>query len=147
MEKANFKLSLWNWVVVFCKGKFGGGVSSVLEYILNIFNDKVLSKVSPEELKKYSGLIVALAEFGEKVLNIYVIEPKKRKALSKTVDTLRKLADSLSDGNVTADELETAINDVIDTINAWKSIKNIEVKDDSSATIEAAETFVPESAN
>ena len=145
MEKADFKLSLWNWAVIFCKGKFGGGITSVLEYILTIFNDKVLSKVSPEDLKKYSGIIVALAEFGEKVLDIYIVDEAKRNALSKTVETLRKLATALEDGKVTSEELELTINEVIETINAWKSIKNIKVKAETeNVDIAECETFVPE---
>ena len=126
MGKVDFKLSLWNWAVIFCKGKFGGGVSAVLQYILTLFNEKVLSKVSTSDLKKYSGIIVALAEFGEKVLKLYVMDEKKRVALSKTVDTLRKLSDALADGSVTEEELETCINDCIETIDAWKNLKSVE---------------------
>ena len=142
MEKADFKLSLWNWVVIFCKGKFGGGMSSVFEYILNIFNEKVLSKVSPEDLKKYSGIIVALAEFGQKVLDIYIVDEAKRVALSKTVATLRDLATALEDGKVTTEELEQAINAVIEVVDAWKSINTIRAKD-MTATADPADTFVP----
>lgn len=144
MEKAaDFKLSLWNWVVIFCKGKFGDGLTSVFEYILNIFNAKVLSKVSPEELKKYSAIIVALAEFGEKILNIYIMDAGKKAALSKTVDTLRKVSVSLEDGKVTADELEQTINDLVDTIEAWKNISNISIAAESVPAGEEVERFVP----
>lgn len=123
MEKADFKLSLWNWVMIFCKGKFGGGLSSVFEYVVNLFNDKVLSKVSPEDLKKYSGIVVALAEFGEKILNLYTVDEAKKTALAKTVESLRKLAVVLEDGSVTSEELEQTINDIIETVNAWKDVK------------------------
>lgn len=123
MEKADFKLSLWNWVMIFCKGKFGGGLSSVFEYVVNLFNDKVLSKVSPEDLKKYSGIVVALAEFGEKILNLYTVDEAKKTALAKTVESLRKLAAVLEDGSVTSEELEQTINDIIETVNAWKDVK------------------------
>lgn len=147
MEKANFKLSLWNWVVVFFKGKFGGGLTSVFEYVLRIFNAKVLSKVSPENLKKYSGIIVALAEFGEKVLNLYIMEAEKRRALTITVEALRSLSESLSDGEVTAAELESTINNVVDVINAWKNINTIVVAppvvEDSDERAEIVEQFVP----
>ena len=145
MGKTDFRLTLWNWVVIFCKGKFGGGLTSVLEYILNIFNDKVLSKVSTENLRKYSGLIVALAEFGEKVLDLYIVSESKREALSKTVDTLRKVSIALEDGQVTTDELEQAINDLVDTINAWKSLSSIKAKTRMQIP-DAAETFVPSNA-
>ena len=123
MEKADFKLSLWNWVMIFCKGKFGGGLSSVFEYVVNLFNDKVLSKVSQEDLKKYSGIVVALAEFGEKILNLYTVDEAKKTALAKTVESLRKLAAVLEDGSVTSEELEQTINDIIETVNAWKDVK------------------------
>lgn len=123
MEKADFKLSLWNWVMIFCKGKFGGGLSSVFEYVVNLFNDKVLSKVSPEDLKKYSGIVVALAEFGEKILNLYTVDEAKKTALAKTVESLRNLAAVLEDGSVTSEELEQTINDIIETVNAWKDVK------------------------
>lgn len=143
MEKADFKLSLWNWAVIFCKGKFGGGITSVLEYVLTIFNDKVLSKVSPEDLKKYSGIIVALAEFGQKVLDLYIVDEAKLNALTKTVETLRNLATALEDGEVTTEELELAINEVIETINVWKSIKTIKAKAHEKAEALECETFVP----
>jgi len=142
MEKTDFKLSLWNWVVIFCKGKFGGGLASVFEYILNIFNDKVLSKVTPEDLKKYSGIVVALAEFGEKILAIYLVDEAKRVALSKTVETLRDLATALEDGKVTTEELEQTINAVIEVVNAWKSITTIKAKDTTDTAV-TADTFVP----
>ena len=138
---ADFKLSLWNWVVIFCKGKFGDGLTSVIEYILNLFNQKVLTKVSPEDLYKYSAIIVALAEFGEKILNIYIMEEGKKNALSKTVETLRKLARSLEDGKVTAEELECTINDLMETIEAWKHINTISLS--SVQEVEEVERFVP----
>lgn len=142
MEKAaDFKLSLWNWLVIFCKGKFGDGLTSVFEYILNIFNTKVLSKVSPEELKKYSALIVALAEFGEKILNIYIMGDAKKAALSKTVDTLRKVSVSMEDGKVTSEELEQTINDLVDTIEAWKNIRTIALA--SETVCDEAVRFIP----
>ena len=143
-KAADFKLSLWNWVVIFFKGKFGDGLTSVFEYILNIFNDKVLSKVSPEELKKYSALIIALAEFGEKILNIYIMDEGKKSALSKTVDTLRKVSISLEDGKVTADELEQTINDLVDTVEAWKTINTISIA--SKTSDEEVECFIPNDA-
>ena len=122
MELADFKLSLWNWVVIFFKGKFGGGITSVIEYVLNLFNDRFLSKISPEKLKKHSGAIVALAEFCEKLMNIYILDEVKKSALCKTVATLKKLAVALEDGKVTAEELEDAINDVVAVIKSWKDI-------------------------
>ena len=117
-------MSAWNWMVVFFKGKFGGGITSVIQYLLNLFNEKVLAKVDPEELKKYSGLVIAIAEFGEKVLDLYVMDEAKRAALAKTVETLRYIADSLADGKVTADELNKAIDDVTACIKAWKDAKS-----------------------
>lgn len=120
-------LTLWDWIVVLCKGTMGGGLPSVFAYILDIFNEKILSKVQPEELKKYGGLVVALAEFGEKVLTIYLVDERKRKATSQTVETLRTMAKALEDGTVTQDELDRAIQDATATINAWKNISTIVV--------------------
>ena len=120
-------LTLWDWIVVLCKGTMGGGLPSVFSYILDIFNEKILSKVQPEELKKYGGLVVALAEFGEKVLTIYLVDERKRKATSQTVETLRTMAKALEDGTVTQDELDRAIQDATATINAWKNISTIVV--------------------
>ena len=120
-------LTLWDWIVVLCKGTMGGGLPSVCAYILGIFNEKILSKVQPEELKKYGGLVVALAEFGEKVLTIYLVDERKRKATSQTVETLRTMAKALEDGTVTQDELDRAIQDATATINAWNNISTIVV--------------------
>ena len=143
MENKDFRLSLWNWVVIFCKGKFGGGLTSVLEYLLDdILNKEVLSKVSPDRMKKYSGLIVALADFGDKVLDLYVVNEAKRFALTKTVSTLRKVAVAIADGKVTNDEMELAIEDLVETIKAWKSLRDIKTKN-IIMTPEIAETFVP----
>lgn len=146
MAKADFKLSLWNWVVIFCKGKFGGGLTSAFSYIANLLNDKVLSRVAPEELKKYSELVVALAEFGEKILNIYCMDYGKRRALAITVENLRRLADSLGDGKVTPEELEEAVNSVVEVIHAWKDIHTIEVAEKPKQVEEPSEIdeqFVP----
>lgn len=127
-SKLIMKLSVWNYLVLFCKAKFGGGITSVIEYLLNLFNEKVLSKVSPEELKKYSGIVVALAEFCEKVLDLYMLDEAKRTALTKTVEALCALADSLSDGKVTPDELNKVIDEVVAAIAAWKDARNIQLK-------------------
>ena len=124
---SEFKLSIWNWVVIFFKGKFGGGMPSVFGYVAALANEKVLTKVKPEDLIKYSALIVALAEFGEKVLNLYIMDVGKRTALTKSVDTLRTLANACSDGNVTAEELELTVNSLVDTIKAWRSLKSLEL--------------------
>ena len=138
METSDFKLSIWNWVVIFIKGKFGGGLASVMEYVLKVFNEKVLAKVAAADMRKYSGIVTALAEFGEKVLSIYDMDSAKRTALAKTVKTLISLAVALSDGKVTPAELEKAIADVVETIEAWKNLKSLkpnqEGKEDSSAT-------------
>ena len=120
------KLSVWNYLVIFFKGKFGGGISSVIEYVLNLFNEKVLSKVSPVDLMKYSGIVVALAEFCEKVLDLYILDEAKRTALTKTVEALRALANSLDDGKVTPEELSKVIDEVIAAIKAWKDARNIQ---------------------
>lgn len=117
-------MSAWNWLVVFFKGKFGGGMTSVIQYLLNLFNEKVLSKVKPEELKKYAGLVIAIAEFGEKVLDLYVMDEAKRAALAKTVEALRTLADALADGTVTSEELDKVIDAVTVCIKAWKDAKS-----------------------
>ena len=95
--------------------------------------------------RNYSAIIVALAEFGEKILNIYFMDDGKKAALSKTVDTLRKVAVSLEDGKVTSDELEQTINDIVDTIEAWKNISNISIAAESVPAGEAkrSSVFVP----
>ena len=67
----------------------------------------------------------------------------KKAALSKTVDTLRKVSVSLEDGKVTADELEQTINDLVDTIEAWKNISNISIADESVPAGEEVERFIP----
>ena len=140
--RATFGLSVWNWVVIFCKGKFGDGLTSVFAYVLEIFNEKLLSKVAPEELVKYSGLVSALADFGEKVLEIYVVAEGKRIAMAKTVGSLRTLAKALSDGQVTKDELDETVRAIADTITAWKSLRDIQPS--SKASIgEIVEQFNP----
>ena len=123
-----FKLSLWNWAVIFFKGTFGDGLASAFEYILNLLNDKLLSKVPAEDLKKYSGIIVALSEFGEKVLGYYQVDENKKNALTKTIAALQNRASALEDGKVTQEEFEQAIKDVVETVNAWKSIGSIKKK-------------------
>ena len=134
-------MSAWNWLVVFFKGQFGGGMTSVIQYLLNLFNEKVLSKVKPEELKKYAGLVIAIAEFGEKVLDLYVMDEAKRAALAKTVEALRTLADALADGTVTSEELDKVIDAVTACIKAWKDAKSsdltLKTEALSSETIEA----------
>ena len=134
-------MSAGNWLVVFFKGKFGGGMTSVIQYLLNLFNEKVLSKVKPEELKKYAGLVIAIAEFGEKVLDLYVMDEAKRAALAKTVEALRTLADALADGTVTSEELDKVIDAVTACIKAWKDAKSsdltLKTEALSSETIEA----------
>lgn len=124
-KKQARKLSFWNWLVIVCKGTFGGGLPSVFEYLLGILNDKVLCYVTPEEMAKYAGLIMAVADLGDRILELYDTSESKKKAMQATVKALRSLAEYVEDGKVTEEELEAAIEVVANVISEWKSLRDI----------------------
>lgn len=127
MQNSPRIFSLWNWVVIFCKGKFGKGVPSVFAYMLNILNDKVFTKISVEDIKKYSAIILAVAELGEKILALYVMREPKKIAMETTIESLKRLASYIEDGKVSEEEFAEAIEAVSATIDAWKSLKDIKL--------------------
>lgn len=117
---SDFKLSLWNYIVIGCKGIFGDGMSSIVAYVLGLFNKKVLSRCPAEELKKWSGVFRSLMVFVSDVVEIFVTEEAVRLAAGSTTEVLGKLASHLEDGNYSEEELDADIEAVYAAIENWK---------------------------
>lgn len=122
MSVKSLKLSWWNYLVIACKAKFGGGWASVAEYCLDLLNDKVLSRLAPEELKKYAVLAQEIAELIRKGVEIFVKSEAGKKAGTATIDAFTHLAKALEDGKITAEELDAEIEAVKAAIEAWKAV-------------------------
>jgi len=122
MEKG-FKLGLWNYLVIGCKGIFGGGVTSIVEYIAKIFTEQVLAKCDKELLKKWAEVFEKLADFLQFVIDQFITDEKKKAAADATIVAIKNLAVALKDGELTADEINDELDKVYAAIDAWKAAK------------------------
>lgn len=120
----DFKLSIWNYIVIGCKGIFGNGFVSIVEYLLQLFNEQVLGKCDPEALKKWSQVFEALADFIERMLTIFMSQGAVYEASKATIKAVRDLAQHLSDGKYVPDELEADIEAVRLAVEAWRKARS-----------------------
>lgn len=122
MQKG-FKLGLWNYLVIGCKGIFGGGWASIIEYVAKIFTEKVLARCDSELLKKWSEVFEKFAEFLQFVVDQFITDEKKKAAADATIAAIKHLAVALKDGELTADEINDELDKVYAAVDAWKAIK------------------------
>ena len=118
---AAFKLGLWNYIVIGCKGIFGGGLPSIVKYVLGLFNEKVLGRCDPGTLAKWSQVFCALAEFVRRAVEIFVVDGPVKDAADKTITSLSALSTHLSDGVYESAELDADIESVYAAVEAWKA--------------------------
>lgn len=118
-----FKLSIWNYLVIGCKGIFGDGITSIIQYIAKLFTEQVLGKCNPELLKKWAEVFEALASFVQFVVGRFVTEEKKLAAANATIEAICHLATVLKDGELTADEINSEVDKILAAVEAWKAIK------------------------
>ena len=122
-RQREFKLSVWNYIVIGCKGIFGDGFVSIVEYLLQLFNEQVLAKCDPETLKKWSQVFAALADFIERILSIFMSDGAVLDAAKATIRAVHDLAQHLSDGRYDPDELDADIESVRAAVDAWRKAR------------------------
>lgn len=116
-----FKLGFWNYIVIGCKGIFGGGITSIIEYVAKLFTEKVLAKCDAESLKKWAEVFEQLAVFVQFVVARIITDEKKKSAADATIDAIKHLATVLKDGVLTSDEINEEIDKVMKAVEAWKA--------------------------
>lgn len=126
-------LNLWNYLVIGTKAVFGG-VPSVVCYLANLLNEKVLSKCNVDELIKWAKAMVALSDFCDKIIDLFMSpETLKREATVAVSAAIRSLGDKLMDGQITAEEIKEAIEDINNAVRAckqaFKKSKNVLLPD------------------
>jgi len=98
-----------------------GGIESVIEYLLDLFNE-MISKLPAEEVAKYAQLAKDISVF---VGNLCVLikDDKKKIAAQATAQCFADLAVALYDSKMTKTELDALIDEVKAAIKAWKEAK------------------------
>jgi len=98
-----------------------GGIESVIEYLLDLFNE-MIAKLPAEEVAKYAQLAKDVAVF---VSNLCVLIPSEAKkvAAKKTAECFEELAAALIDSKMDKEELDVIIEKAKIAIKAWKDAK------------------------
>lgn len=118
---SKFKLGFWNYLVIGCKGIFGGGITSIIEYVAKLFTEKVLAMCDSESLKKWAEVFEQLAVFVQFVVERVITDEKKKAAADATTEAIKHLATVLKDGVLTSDEINEEIGKVMKAVKAWKA--------------------------
>jgi len=101
---------------------FTGGLTSVIEYLLDLFNE-MIQKLPAAEVAKYAQLAKDVANFVYNLANTLITNDAKKKAALLTAQAFADLATALLDSTLTKEELETVIASVKAAIEAWKEAK------------------------
>jgi hypothetical protein len=100
---------------------FGGGVSGVVEYLLELLKTG-LSSLSDTTKEKIQGAL----NFAKKILATltalkWLVPTKWQTAYDKTLAAVEEIVDSLSDLEVTSEELDAIVNKIVDAVKYWKA--------------------------
>lgn len=100
---------------------FGGGVSGVVEYALGVLKRALDGLTDTTRTKIQSALNLSM-----KVLSILeavkiLVPTKWQTAYAKTIEAVKETVKSLSDLDLTKDELDVICDRVTAAIDAWKS--------------------------
>lgn len=103
-----------------------GGISGLVEMIINWFNESVLQKIKDkEEFAAYAEDVSQFAYFLDGVFTRHEkwMSEAKRSALVATINAVRDLAAALKDCKVTKEEIDALIDVITACIEAWKKAK------------------------
>ncbi len=113
-----FSISKFKIVMSFL---FGGGASGVIEYVLGVLKNALAGMSDATKEKVQAALNLSL-----KVLSILeavriLVPTKWQTAYAKTVEAVKETVSSLTDLDLTKDELDIICDRVTAAIAAWKS--------------------------
>lgn len=113
-------MNISNWKLV-TKFLFGGGVSGVIEYVLEILNNALAALPGATQVKIQAVLNIAL-----KVLNVlnavkWLVPTKWQTAYMFTLEAVSYAVSALTDLNITTEEIAVVREKVEKAIDAWKS--------------------------
>lgn len=100
---------------------FGGGISGVVEYVLGVLKRALDGLTDTTKAKIQAALNLSM-----KVLSILeavriLVPTKWQTAYAKTIEAVKETVSSLSDLDLTKDELGIICDRVTAAIDAWKS--------------------------
>lgn len=98
-----------------------GGVESVVEYILDLFNEMV-AKLPAEEVAKYAQLAKDVSVF---VGNLCVLikSEDRRDAAQATAQCFSDLATALLDSKLSKEELDGIVAAVKSAVEDWRKVR------------------------
>lgn len=100
-----------------------GGWAGIAKYLTEKVST-LLKKLPPEKVKEYAELVANIAKFVRYGIELFVKDPVKIDAGTKTATAIQNLADRLADGELTTEELDDSIDDIKAAIEAWRNAKS-----------------------
>lgn len=103
-----------------------GGIGGIIKYLLNLFNEQVLSKIPNKEVgAKYLRDAQAVNALLRAILENHIedISMERRLVLAAIVAAIDELAKALEDFTVNETEFDAILARVNEAIDAWKKTK------------------------
>jgi len=103
-----------------------GGVSSLIEWAIEWFNEHVLQKIKDKE--EFAAYAEDVEQFGFFLDGVFTRHQKwmseeKRDALVATINAVRELAVALKDAEVSKEEVDAIVDKIVEAVEAWKKAK------------------------
>ena len=103
-----------------------GGLSGIIKYVLNVFNEQVLGKIPNKEVgAKYLRDAQAVYTFLKAVIENHSadISESRKECLQAILSAIEELTKALEDFEVNETELDDIIKKVAEAIDAFKKAK------------------------
>ena len=100
---------------------FGGGISGVIEYALGVLKRALGGLTDTTKAKIQAALNLSMKVLGILEAVRILVPTKWQTAYAKTIEAVKETVSSLSDLDLTKDELGIICDRVTAAIDAWKS--------------------------
>jgi hypothetical protein len=109
-------MTLWNKITLGCKFLFGG-FESATDYLLNLLNKFLAKGHTPERIQKCNKYVETVLGYMRKYEDF--CPGKWAPHYAKVVEAIQTLSDAFADNQITAEELDKAIEAVKAAIAEW----------------------------
>lgn len=111
-------MNVWNYIVTFCKLRFGGGFESAADYVLSLLADALEKHDTAGKIVKASEIAGDVVEWMDR-LRKYCPTPWIS-YYESVYDVVKVVRDTFADGEVEAKELSDAVAAFRKAYESWK---------------------------